>query len=485
MNSIQGKGKRQKASQNKTVNTVPKKEQKKSTAHKILESVGGAVGNLVGLKDLGRDAGSWISKAVGLGEYRVKSNVFAKGSDDVPVFEFNKDGSTTITHREMVSDIVGSIDFSSTYYDLHPLNPLLFKWLSIEALGYEQYEFQGLLLCFNSTCGDAIASTNNSMGTVIITTEYDVSRPAFTSKSEMESYMFTSVKKPSESFIHPVECNPNLDLLNARYNNGYYRSQAASTFTSPTSFSSNVAENLQCLGRTQVSTQGQQAAVTIGELWVTYKIKLSKVRAPPPGFTGGLFHASSNNIGTLVAGSTMFSSLPSIMSDSTLQCDTIGLTSNTLTLSGVPPLTKVCINYRAISTAGGSPTFTSGAVNSVGLDAFNEDFGNNYNTYGAGTPYFCHEIWYTVGRTPQLIPPTVTWNNPTIGGAGSAYKWCLTVSLYPCAVSPHTVLTSVNEREALLHDFYASIHKAKAMERDNVDRLEQKGSFLGSLLGSV
>jgi hypothetical protein len=475
MNSIQGKGKRQKASQNKTVNKS-KPKPSKGIGRTILEGVGSTLGGLVGLKDIGRDAGAWISKVTGLGEYKVNSNVFAKSSEDIPVFEYNKDGSIIVTHREMVSDIVGSQNFSSRYWDIHPLNAQLFPWLSIEALGFEQYEFQGLLLCYNATCGDAIASTNNAMGTVVIATEYDVSRPPFMTKSEMESYMFTTAKKPSVSFIHPVECNPRADILNARYNTGYFRTQSSSTYMNPTSFTSNVAENLQCLGRAQVSTVGQQAATTIGELWVTYKVKFTKPRAPPSGLPGGFFHATSGDVGALTSGSTAFGAVPLVYSDSTFQADTVGITSSTITLSGLRPGTKVLTQYTATSTAGSSPTFTPGLVSTVGVIAVQQMYGSAYTLEsGVGTSTYCQTQCYQIGDNPYLTPPVLTYANPTIAGSGATFKWDLMVFILPLYNGLTMALTSYEERASALQELYKiwSLH-AGDKSRENFIVEEEK-----------
>lgn len=437
MNSIQGKSKRPKASQNKTANKkqTPSKasKAKKTIGRSILESLGGAAGGIVGLKDLGRDAGAWLSKVTGLGDYKVNSNSFMRSSDDVPVFEFSKDGSVIITHRESLGDLTGSTGttINSRYYDIHPLNPALFPWLSIEALGYEQYEFLGLLACYNSTCGEAISSTNNSLGTVVFTTEYDVSRPPFYTKQDMESYMFTTAKKPNVSFVHPIECNPKQDIVNARYNNGYFRTQASSTVTTPTSFSSNVAENLQCLGRLQISTVGMQAAVPIGEIWVTYRIKLSKVRSPPAGLTGGVFHASSNQVGTLTSGSTAFGINPSVMADSTYQADTIGITSNTVTLSGLRPQTGLIVTYQARATAGTTPTIGVGTLVLSGLSFVVAGFNPDDSNAGFGTSSYTSVNYMVVGGDPYNIPPTITFPNPTITGAGATFKWDLRVTIVP------------------------------------------------------
>lgn len=475
MNTIQGKGKQPNASQNKTANKNKKSKQpKKTVGRTILESIGGSVGSLVGLKDLGRDAGAWVSKVTGLGEYKINSNVFAKSSEDVPIFEFNKDGSVIITHKEMVQDVVGSIGYTSRYFDIHPLNPVLFPWLSIEALGYEQFEFLGLLACYNSTCGDAVSSTNNSQGVVMFTTEYDVSRPPFLSKSDMDSYMFTSSKKPNISFVHPIECNPRMDIINARYNSNYYRQQAASTFATPTSFTSNVAENLQCLGRLQIASQGMQAVTTVGELWVTYRIKLSKTRAPPPGLTGGLFHAGSNNIGVLTTGSLPLSN-SFVMNDSSYQTDTIGLLSDgrTITLSGLRPRTIVNVTYCARSTSGTSPTFDMGVPtisSSVG-----EFLSPSSGNAGSFTAAFTMTRFYIIGDDPYTVPPTIQLAPASYGGTSPLFKWELFITLTGSTTTLNAPLFSQYEKSLALEKALADLTRRREyilVESDHKDEYD-------------
>jgi len=460
MNSIQGKGKRQKASQSKT---VKQHKAPQTTGNKILSSIGGTLGNLVGLKDLGKDAGSWISKVTGLGEYKVENNVFAKSSSDVPQFEFQKDGSVIITHREMVTDVVGSVNYGTYMWDIHPLNSNLFPWLHIEALGYEQFEFLGLLACYNSTSGDAIASTNNALGTIVLTTEYDVSRPPFTNKSDMESYMFASAKKPSESFIHPIECSPKMDIVKARYNQGVFRSQAASTVTTPTSFSSNVAENLQCIGRLQLACVGMQAVTTIGELWMTYKVKLSKPRAPPAGTIGGLYHSSSATIGVLTAGSSAFAS-SSVINDSTFQCDGLYNSTNALSFAGIRPKTVVTYTYSAKSTAGTTPTFDMTDAVPTGLSTRPRSFGNAVNIFGAGTSSYVQIGTYILDDFSSTSPaPYMTFPAPTITGVGATFQWDLTVSLTPWIGINLSPLLSAFERTQALNQMYLEYRDRKLL----------------------
>jgi len=409
----------------------------KSVGKAVLESVGSTLGSIVGLKEVGRDAGSWLAKVTGLGDYKLNQNSFTRSSADVPQFEYGADGSVIITHREYVRDIVGSTDFVAYTLDLCPSNPVAFPWLSIEAMGYDQYEFMGLLACYVPLSGDAIASTNNTLGSITISTEYDVSRNPFLSKQEMTEYMFTTSGKPSEHQIHPVECNPKRDTVNSRYLSSIYRTQAASTVQNAiTTSTSSVADNLRCLGRLQYATQGQQVATTLGELWLTYKVKLSKPRIPPVGFPHGIFHASSGS-SSIASGDGMFR-YANVWSNSTMYANTISLLDdNTLSFAGLPPGTLINITYYALSTAGSSPAMTRGSAASTGLESeiswfpANSGFGINPVDIGAGTSTLAYLDCVATTTATFVTPSQLVYNHPTITGTGATFKWDLWVTTRP------------------------------------------------------
>jgi hypothetical protein len=410
----------------------------KTTGVKIGEAVGGILGGLVGQKQIGRDAGAWLARITGLGAYKLHQNSFSRSSEDVPVFEYNGDGSVIITHKEYVTDIKGSAAFTSTDMDLVPTNPIPFPWLTIEALGYDQYEFLGLVACYNPLSGDAIASTNNTLGSVTISTEYDVSRMPFASKKEMAEYMFTTSKKPDEFQIHPIECNPKKDIVNARYLGSVYRTSAAATGSSSaaTGGASNIAENLRSLGRLTIATQGQQAVTTIGELWLTYKVKLSKPRIPPNGFPHGMFHAS--NAGTIVSGSGHFDT-PLVMADSTLFANMVGIpSSQTIDFGSQQAGTLVLVHYMAKSISGTSPTITIQSPTLTSCSYVTHFFNGSANTTsevitGTGTSL----ITYTSSFRLTDLNAKIVFNLPTVGGTTPVFSWELSVWSYP-ERTPHT-----------------------------------------------
>jgi hypothetical protein len=139
--------------------------------------------------------------------------------------------------------------------------------LSTIAGSYQAYRFKGLLIEFCSRSADALNSTNTALGTVILATNYNVLRPNFASKQEMEASEFCSSSKPSMSVIHPIECAPGEAPLEHLY---------VRTAVVPAGQDARFYD----LGNFQFASVGMQASAVIGEIWVTYDVELIKPRLP-------------------------------------------------------------------------------------------------------------------------------------------------------------------------------------------------------------
>lgn len=326
----------------------------------LARSVGSMLGSLVGMPEIGGAAGDLFSSITGLGKYTVKHNTIATDSQ-APTFQFDADGSIVVAHSELVSDVAGSVAFTNVTYDLDPTNRSTFPWLWSIVQNFEQYEPLGVVFFYKPTSGSAIASTNNALGTVVIATQYDVSQPDFSTKQQAESYEYSTSCTSSVSMIHPIECNPREDTVNLRY--------VRSGFVNTNSNSPNsVAGNLQLMGRTQVITVGQQAATTIGELWVSYKFRLVKPRGLPPSFpcsyqhysdasTGGTPHSVGSNPWlnmVLLNDSTQ----PSVNGYPTLNKSS-GSSSGTISFTRTPPNTTYLIMMLSNCSAGTTPGVVS------------------------------------------------------------------------------------------------------------------------------
>jgi hypothetical protein len=235
-------------------------------------ALGGPVGAGIGAS-IGSAIGNGIGWITGSGDY-----VTSGGT--IPSFKKNE--STVITHREYITDVKssplplvgGSSPFEISAYPINPGSTRTFPWLASIASNYEEYEILGMVFGFVTTSGESVASTNTALGTVILATEYDPTKPAFANKQAMENYMFSTSAKPSHSQLHPIECKKTLTPVKQLYvRNGV----VAGTDLRWTDF-----------GNFYIATVGCTFPnVTLGELWVTYRIRLHKPRLPVTVGYGG------------------------------------------------------------------------------------------------------------------------------------------------------------------------------------------------------
>jgi len=248
----------------------------------VLGAAGSAIGGLTDIPGagvvgglLGRKAGDWIAKITGFGDYKVKRNSLM--SSNIPAFGRS---STRIRHREFVTDVTSpGAAFNSRSYMIQPANSTLFPWLSSIAGNYSEYKFHGLIFQFKTTSGSAVGSTNTSLGTVVLATQYDVLHPPFSDKQSMEAHEFCVSACPDENVIHPIECDPSQSPLDVLY-------------VQDSSVIETSDQRFHDFGQFQVATVGQQAAATIGELWVSYDIELLKPKRNDSSH-GLVFHCDS------------------------------------------------------------------------------------------------------------------------------------------------------------------------------------------------
>jgi hypothetical protein len=255
---------------------------------------GRAVGGLLGNKDRGGMIGGGIGKGyemlTGKGLYTGRgvydSNVLVQGPnlDPRPALHFSGTGDETATlvmsQKEYIGDVFApsNSNFVNTSYDLNPGLVANFPFLAQYAQNFEEYEFEQLVFEYHSTV-DA-SSTNNpngNTGTVIMATNYNVSSPAFTDKEQMIQYHGGVSGRMTDNLTHGVECDPS---KNAGSPQKYVR-----TFIP-------VNQDLKSydLGKFQIAFQNIPQSYfdqQVGELWVYYKVKLSKPR---------LYSAQSGNV---------------------------------------------------------------------------------------------------------------------------------------------------------------------------------------------
>lgn len=249
--------------------------QPNSAAALAIRALGGAASTYYGYGPaVGTALGGVASKWAGFGDYKQAApvtnqimgghggGVTVNASDDLT-------GDIYLSHKEYVGNVTatsaaaGASPFQQKIYELNPGLQETFPFLAQLATNFELYDFQGLLFEYRPTSGE-MASTN-SLGKVIMATQYDNDAGPFLNSVQMQNYDYSTSCKPSVSQIHGVETANRQSPVNMMY----VRNRSSSrdkTFTDT--------------GKFIIATEGIPFAAAgtqiLGELWVTYRIKLSR-----------------------------------------------------------------------------------------------------------------------------------------------------------------------------------------------------------------
>lgn len=355
-----------------------------------------------------------VGKIFGAGDYKVTSNSLAGGV--LPSFSNNGE-STVLARREFLGDVKSSVDFSSTSYPINPGVVTTFPWLSRLAVNYEQYKLLGLVFEFKTTCGSAVSSTNNALGVVIMSTQYDAVEPPFLSKVEMEAYMFTSSAVPSESQLHAVECK---------------RTSAAIPVPYVRTIDGAVGDiRMYDWGLFQIATSGMQANnITIGELWVTYHFEFIKPRLPATTLPQRMVFVCESSNGNATA------TAPVVLHDThNFNCTMSDITTfewvfgiNCRGFYKITYVTRVgssAIGSIAADHVGATPIYShtgSGIIRGLTASEMEVLYGVNFAVDADEPQYYTRDCSYiNVAGTVRLQTTTIhhVYVDTTLGGTGT------------------------------------------------------------------
>lgn len=330
--------------------------------------------------------------------------------------------------------------FTNTTYILNPCNTTTFPWLSTIANKFEKYQFHSLFFKFVSSSADAVGSTNTALGTVILNTNYDVLDVEFPTQIAMEDYGGASEDKPSEHQIHKIDCAGKQGGINGQRFNLTSTGESAS-------YPTNSSAHDYDIGRFQIATAGQQAASTLGRLYVCYSLRLirKKVDNAIPGYS---LHVATDVTSTAAAPLTTLltrtgSTLSFTNTTTTITIATGGrflfssLWVSSQTLTAVPTLTA--------STGATAVNFT------VQANAFISVFNGTSNQAS------CTSMFDLVG------PGTVTVGVPT--GLTTGGRLDLIVTQVPSDLAsraPRDVLSErISRLESMLKQSYGGDYDSK------------------------
>ena len=295
-------------------------------ANADLNATGSILGQKYDLKAHG--AGNFFgSNMSGSGMYNSElhgdsNQLIDKMGSSVAMQIVDSENTLVIQNREFITDIAPPATSGNFYTALSSaINPgltNLFPWLSQIALYYEEYEFEQLIFEFKSMVTEG---NQNAQGNIIMATQYNALNPLFSSKQQMENYDYANSSKVTQNAFHGVECNPQLNAAAALYvrSGNVPTGQDAKTYD---------------LGIFQfaVSNGYQTSSINLGEVWVSYRIKLRKSKLILPGYDLSPVVFAASYTATSSSFSNLFSgSLTRVLSNNTV-ADMGANNANTLSL---------------------------------------------------------------------------------------------------------------------------------------------------------
>lgn len=218
-------------------------------------------------------ASSWLNKRwKGRGMYtgRGSYNSLISGGDSPMGVMSSGDETESVvfSNREYIGDVYGApnAQFLNEKYELNPGIQSTFPWLSQIAANYEEYEFIQLVFEYKSTIDSSTAGDGQS-GTVMMATNYNANQPIFKDKELMMQYHGGQSARTTQDMAHGVECSPDKAVGDMQK---FIR-------TGPVA----IGEDIKSYdhGTFQLGQNNQPAIFNndqIGELWVSYSVKLMK-----------------------------------------------------------------------------------------------------------------------------------------------------------------------------------------------------------------
>lgn len=289
--------------------------------------MGGGIGGIYDGGRAGYDQGASFSRYMGWGDYGKSSNQIVDGGgggsqQQISVNQSDLTGDIYYTNTEFVGNVsctgtgAGASAFQFLKYSLNPGLSATFPFLSQLGQNFTMYEFEGLMFQYKPTSGENNA-TSNSLGKVILATQYDPDAPDWFNSVQMENYAYANSAKPSCGMIHGVETKSGQQALLMQY------------VRTGTSAKDKIFTDI---GNFYVATEGVPFAAAgtqiLGELWVTYGIKLSR-----PSLFGSLLgnNIQQDEISYIGSAGAMFVSSVA-KSTNTLGCTLVAKTAQAMVI---------------------------------------------------------------------------------------------------------------------------------------------------------
>jgi hypothetical protein len=379
---------------------------------------GGAAGSIIGMPSggasVGTSLGAALSKWLGSGDYSVSKNSLLNASSSIPMMH-KDDQKVIIRHKEFVTEILSNTTFTvNQSLELNPGLSTTFPWLSKLAGRFQEYTIRGMVFHYIPTSGEVVSGTNPAIGSVMLQTSYRANSSAPGTKMELLNEYWATESKPSESFCHPIECDPKENPFNVQY-------------VRSVDVPSGDSQLMYDLGKTFIATSGCPATGNVlGDLWVTYEIELRKPILHDDVVPSR--DASYAYITSVSDTTNIFTGTVTQDTDNSFDCSYSGMTITFPKGVGQYLVTVVCdpsTTFSVFNWGSTAPTYTNcqagnGVV--IGQSYFRTTMGGSGGTLNRGVYQFTAKV------TNATLTPSVTLVAPTI--TGTYADTTITVSRY-------------------------------------------------------
>lgn len=209
--------------------------------------------------------GAYVS---GQGEYTPNS-LMSSAPPQVISSAADETGAVTVSRLEFLTEIYGpaSGSFALQQFNINPGLEKSFPWLSQIAQNYDEYEMLQLVYSFRSTTTDIGTTSSGQVGTVLMATSYSPDAAPFSDKKEMMAYDGAMSCKSTENMVHGVECDPSkLSGSQGKHIRAFGLDQ-----------SKDIKDYDHGIFQIAIANAPSGFAnQSIGELWVSYTVKLRK-----------------------------------------------------------------------------------------------------------------------------------------------------------------------------------------------------------------
>jgi len=258
---------------------------------------------------------------------------------------------------------------------------VLFPLFSNTAINYEEYICHFLEFRVATEAYTSVATTA-SAGKVIMSTNFDINDPLFTSDTQMENYQGMRKAPPFRSFKHDViHAHKKRKGSNLSLNNYFVYSSANSSGPN-----GNGADKFYDMGLFQLATQNNAVTTEIGELYVTYEFTMIRPKQQAAGADLLVAHLVESPAASATAAAPLGTGGGTLRSGST-----IPVVSTNTTFS-LPIAGTYSVSFAFKSTTLASNINTSNGANITALNILADNSTSSISAFIGGTASVAVEI---------------------------------------------------------------------------------------------